>query len=227
LSACVAIGSQGYHCDSGYYGKYPSETKIPAGINLTNLSIGPDDVAIFAYLAFNKGHGNMSTNEFDLSNYTAQLAQTGVDKIQDGTLTASNVGLVVPTLDGSTLSDILEFIGANIAGIADLFTEGCDGWVAGGIHGFNGSEICSGSVPLNGTDFSAGNGSTVPTIFGIDGSICNADPSFYKVTWLVNVSHTTEPKASGSSAVSSIEISTWLLAVVAFLGIWLMHSERL
>ena len=195
---------------------------------MTNLSIGPDDVAIFAYLAFNKGHGNTAENEFDLSNYTAQLAQTGLDKIQDGTLTASNVGLVVPTLGGSTLSDILEFIGANIASIAGLFTEGCDGWVAGGIHGFNGSEICSGLVPLNGTDFSAGNGSTDPTIFGIDGSICNADPSFYKVSWLVNASrNTTEPKASGSSAVSSTEISTWLLAVVAFLGIWQMHSERL
>jgi hypothetical protein len=226
LSACVAIGTQVPSCDTGYYGKYPSETQIPAGINLTNLSIGPDEVAVFAYLAFNNGHGKITENEFLLSNYTAQLAQTGVDKIQDGPITTSNAGIVVPSLDGSALDDVLEFLGANIEGFVDLFTEGCDGWVAGGIHGFNGSEICSGSVPLNGTDFSAGNSSSDPTIFGISGSICNADPSFYKVNWLVNASrNTTEPKTSGSSAVS--EVSSSLLAVVAFLGIWLIHSERL
>ena len=75
-----------------------------------------------------------------------------------------------------------------VLGFVDLFTEGCDGWLAAGLHGFNGSGICLGSMITSGIDSSSG--AEDEELFGIiPGIICNIQRSLYNVSWSAAVSN--------------------------------------
>jgi hypothetical protein len=96
-----------------------------------------------------------------------------------------------------------------VEGIMQLFTQGCDGWLAGGVHGFTGESICTEQETSNtgGTDIS--DGAEDEKLFGIiPGLVCNINPSKYGVTWNAFVSNEIEGTSLETQVVDSRGMTT-------------------
>jgi hypothetical protein len=184
VSACVTAGGQDY-CFTKLYGKHGKGTFNP-NIYFQNIPVKDDEYAVFSYLIINDDHGKPIDIETSLSNGTLSLAQKGVSFASQ--YQSNPVGETIAQFIGATFARIIGFIVDVIGGFVDLFTQGCDGWLAAGVHGFTGADICNGSAAdLMGTDSSPGDQDE--TLFGfIPGIVCNTQPSEYDVTWLVNMS---------------------------------------
>lgn len=185
VSACVAAGGQSY-CFTKLYGKHGKGTFNP-NINFQNIPVQDDESAVFSYLIINNGHGKPIDVETSLSNGTHSLAQQGISDAAQYQNTP--VGETIAQFIGETFAKIVGFVVDIIGGFVDLFKEGCDGWLAAGVHGFRGIDICNGSAAdLTGTDSSPG--TQDEELFGfIPGITCNSQQSEYDVTWIVSVSN--------------------------------------
>ena len=215
VSACVAAGGKSY-CFTKLYGKHGKGTFNP-NIYFQNIPVKDYESAVFSYLIVNNGHGKPIDVETSLSNGTLSLAQQGVSYASQ--YQSNSVGETIAQFIGETFVRIVGFVVSIIGGFVDLFKEGCDGWLAAGVHGFRGMDICNGTpADLTGTDSSPG--TQDEELFGfIPGVTCSTKSSEYDVTWVVNVSdgtgNHTQPGMvfSRASRVGSSE-SRWLKWVV-------------
>jgi len=183
ISACLVVEYEQY-CITKLYGAQGKGT-FNADLFFENIPIQDDQAAVFAYTIINDDHGTIMDIEATLGNATLELAKTGVENVMQ--YQEEPVSEVIAQFIGVTFSKVVGFIINIFGGILDLFTDGCDGWLAAGVHGFRGADICSGGDLLNGTDVSLGAGDE--ELFGfIPGVVCNSQPSQYSVAWEVVVS---------------------------------------
>ena len=185
IAAAVSVESGGkytmYHVTKSY-GKH-GNGNFSAGILFSDISVGDNDVVIFSYLIVNAGHGS----EHDVKQ---KIEQAVIAVVTKGAEIATSVVIddLIPTIGriiglafDNIIGWIIGFIGA---GIAELVKEGCDGYLAAGVHAFSGEQICSKSVPLMGTDVNKG--TSVEKLFGfIPGIVCSSTKSVYDVDWFV------------------------------------------
>src|SRR5271170_7625654 len=183
ISACLVVEYDQY-CVTKLYGAQ-GKGAFNADLLFQNIPIQDDQAAVFAYTIINDDHGKPIDIEMTLGNATLSLAKTGVENVMQ--YQTQPVSEVIAQFIGVTFSKVISLLINIFGGILDLFTEGCDGWLAAGVHGFRGADICSGGDLLNGTDVSLGVGDE--ELFGfIPGVICNSQPSQYDVAWDVVVS---------------------------------------
>lgn len=185
ISACVATGNQDY-CFIKSYGQHGKGTFNP-NILFKNIPVGDNEVSVFSYLILNDDHGSSLDIETNLGNATLSLAQRG---ITFGNFNNNNTSIdeILAQYIGDTFARIVGFVLNVVPGLVGLFSSGCDGWLAAGIHGFRGEDICNSSmVDLQGTDSSPGGEDQ--KLFGfIPGIICNTNPSQYDVNWSASMS---------------------------------------
>jgi len=159
---------------------------------------------VFAYLIINDDHGNPLDIQYQLSNATLKLVQTGVNSILQSNTVTHTIESILETIIGKTFRAIIGAVLDLVGTLVSLFTTGCDGWLAAGVHGFTGSDVCAGgtgNVSTSGVDDSAG--AEDPTLFGIiPGVVCNSQESEYTVTWRVDVSDGTGMKTLPGSVFS-------------------------
>jgi len=214
VSACLVVEYDIY-CITKLFGAHGKGT-FDAGLMFENIPIQDDQAAVFAYIIINDDHGHIIDIETNLGNATLSLAQHGVENVMQ--FESEPVDEVIAQFIGVTFAKIVSFLVNVFAGIVDLFTEGCDGWLAAGVHGFRGADICSGGNLLNGTDVSQGVGDE--KLFGfIPGVICNSQSSQYAVAWDVTVSdgegNRTLPGMYFSKGSRWVSRNLWLSLVVA------------
>ena len=224
ISACIGISSQ-YYCFTRQYGAYSKGT-FNSNITFQNIPLGDTQTAVFAYLIINAGHGSPHDIQYKLSNATLQLVQTGVNSLKSNT--TQTIISILERVIGATFRAIVGTVINFVEGLVNLFTQGCDGWLAAGVHGFTGQDVCSGNpsgnVTTRGVDPSSG--TEDEKLFGfIPGVVCNIHQSEYEVKWSVEVSdglgNRTVP-GSGFSQGSRLKLSivpwlTCLLCVLYFL----------
>lgn len=186
IAAAVAVQSGGsytvYNVTKSY-GKH-GNGNFSAGIEFTDIPVGDNDVALFTYLIVNAGHGSQQSVEAEIAKAVIAVATQGA-KIASTVVIDDLIGalsrIIGFAFDG-IVGWIIGFIGD---GIVELVTEGCDGYLAAGLHAFSGEQICSNSVPLSGIDVN--DGSSDEELFGfIPGVICSSTPSLYDVEWDVH-----------------------------------------
>jgi len=217
ISACLVVEYDQY-CITKLYGSLGKGT-FNADLLFENIPIQDDQAAVFAYTIINDDHGTPINIQTTLGNATLSLAKTGVENVMQ--YQTQPVSEVIAQFIGVTFSKVISLLINIFGGILDLFTEGCDGWLAAGVHGFRGSDICSGGDLLNGTDLSQGTGDE--ELFGfIPDVICNSQPSQYDVAWDVVVSdgegNRTPPGAYFSTASRGSPCLWWLLLVAVVTG---------
>jgi hypothetical protein len=184
ISACVAVGNQDY-CFTKSYGEHGKGTFNP-NILFKNIPVGDNEVSVFSYLIINDDHGSSLDIETNLGNATLSLAQQGITFANLNNNTS--VDEILAQYIGNTFARIVGFVLNVIGGLVELLSSGCDGWLAAGIHGFRGEDICNSSmVDLQGTDSSPG--AKDQELFGfIPGVVCNSNPSQYNVSWSASMS---------------------------------------
>jgi hypothetical protein len=224
LSACITVGATSY-CQTMLYGKH-GQGDISGDIFFSNILIDPDAIVVFAYLAVNQGHGSISDNEYSLSNNTRTLSENAYQQVVSDPNPSPNVAQSIASLIGSTFVRVIEFLATIIEGIVDIFTEGCDGWVAGGLHGFTGQEICDGSVVLSQTDASTGDPDE--KLFGfIPGVICSTQASLYEISWFAEVGNGTGTFTQPGyyfSGSSRAKMTSWFLGVVVLASLYIIFN---
>jgi hypothetical protein len=161
---------------------------------------------VFAYLIINDDHGTPLDIQYQLSNSTLKLVQTGIDNIlQSSIVNTQTITSILERVIGKTFRAIVGAVVTLVQTLVSLFTKGCDGWLAAGVHGFTGGDICAGgtgNVSTSGVDDSAG--ADDPELFGfIPGVVCNTQLSEYAVTWSVEVSDGVGTKTLPGSVFSS------------------------
>lgn len=183
LSASLVVGDLTY-TTTKYYGKHGKGSVVP-NILFQNIPVASDQIAILAYIAINDGHGSIMTNEYTLGNNTLSLAQKGYDNVQNQP--QESIAQVIAEIIGMTFARVIKFLLSIVEEAVDLFTQGCDGWLAAGVHGFTGEQICTGSVTLSGSDTSSG--AEDEELFGfIPGVVCNIKQSVYEISWFTEIS---------------------------------------
>jgi hypothetical protein len=202
ISACIAIDSE-FYCFTKLYGNHTKGT-FNSNITFYNIPLGASQPAVFAYLIINDDHGNPLDIQYQLSNATLKLVQTGVNSILQSNTVTHTIESILETIIGKTFRAIIGAVLDLVGTLVSLFTTGCDGWLAAGVHGFTGSDVCAGgtgNVSTSGVDDSAG--AEDPTLFGIiPGVVCNSQESEYTVTWRVDVSDGTGMKTLPGSVFS-------------------------
>jgi hypothetical protein len=155
---------------------------LNTGILFSNIPIGDNDVAIFSYLVVNAGHGSQQDVEQMIGDAVIAVVKKGA-QIATGVL----IGDLLPTLGriiGFALNNIVGWIVSFIGnGIEELVSQGCDGYLAAGLHAFSGEQICE-STSIMGTD--ACEGAPDEELLGlIPGVVCSTTTSLYEVDWFV------------------------------------------
>jgi hypothetical protein len=213
LSASLVVGEDTYTITK-YYGKHGKGSFVP-DILFQNIPVAGDQIAILAYLAINDGHGSIMGNEYTLGNNTLTLAQNGYDNVQNQP--QDDILEILIEVIGMTFARIIRFLFSVVEEAIDLFTQGCDGWLAAGVHGFTGEQICSGSVTLSGDDTC--NGAEDEELFGfIPGVVCNTQRSIYEISWFAEISdglgNKTLPGAYFNKASIQRIISGWIFGTL-------------
>ena len=185
ISAAVSVESGGKYTTyniTNYYGTH-GNGNFSTGILFSNIPIGDNDVAIFSYLVVNAGHGGQQDVEQMIEGVVVTVvtkaAEIATSVVIDDLI--RTLGRIIGFALDNIVGWIIGFIGDSIG---ELITQGCDGYLAAGLHAFSGEQICSQSVPLMGTDVCEG--TSDEELFGfIPGIVCSATTSLYDVDWFV------------------------------------------
>jgi len=176
LAASLAINGRDTINITGSYGQHGNGLFNPR-ILFPNIPLADDEVAILSYVVVNDGHHSRDEIDNLLIQAAVGLAERGVQYgIQFGT---ESIGIVIAREIGDIVSRVLGFIFL-VLNLAQIFITGCDGWLAAGVHGFAGADLCLHGL-IEGTDQSLGH--DVETVAGIPGIVCSTTQSDYEISW--------------------------------------------
>jgi len=189
LAIAIAVAGQPTYNISGPLGKHGNGV-IDVGYTYSNIPVGDNQNAVFAYVLTNNGHDTSGEVEQQLATAAVALAEHGAQVVENvpdttnlQTTLEESLGLVIGAVT-NPLTLILSALTDIGITLDEIFTTGCDGPLGAGAHAFSGAGICS-SGGYQGTDQDEGDPDE--EILGIiPGIVCSTTTSLYDVSWSVS-----------------------------------------
>jgi len=190
LAIAIAVAGQPTYNISGPLEKHGNGV-IDVGYTYSNIPVGDDQNAVFAYVLTNNGHDTSGEVEQQLATAAVALAEHGAQAVENvpdttdlQTTLEESLGLVIGALATNPVTLILSALTDLGITLDEIFTTGCDGPLGAGVHAFSGAGICS-SGGYQGTDQDEGDPDE--EVFGIiPGIVCSTTTSLYDVSWSVS-----------------------------------------